>query len=55
MSEQRPRVIAVGEALIEFVCGADGRFGLRCGGDAFNVAIYLARAGMNAAFATALG
>jgi 2-dehydro-3-deoxygluconokinase len=55
MSEQRPRVIAVGEALIEFVRGADGRFGLRCGGDAFNVAIYLARAGMDAAFATALG
>src|SRR5215468_5374724 len=42
MSEQRPRVVAVGEALIEFVRGADGRFGIGC-------------AGIDAAFATALG
>ena len=28
MSEQRPRVVAVGEALIEFVRGGDGRFGI---------------------------
>src|SRR5262249_34194943 len=55
MSEQRPRVVVVGEALIEFVRGGDGRFGIGCAGDAFNVAIYLARAGMDAAFATALG
>jgi 2-dehydro-3-deoxygluconokinase len=55
MSEQRPRVVVVGEAILEFVRGSDGRFGLGCAGDAFNVAIYLARAGMDAAFATALG
>ena len=55
MSEQRPRVVAVGEALIEFVRGGDGRFGIGCAGDSFNVAVYLARAGVDAAFATALG
>src|SRR5260370_8924447 len=55
MSEQRPRVISVGEALIEFVRGGDGRFGIGCSGDTFNVAVYLARAGIDAAFATALG
>src|SRR5258708_17034268 len=55
MIEQRPGVVAVGEALIEFVRGGDGRFGIGCAGDSFNVAVYLARAGVNAAFATALG
>ena len=35
--------------------GADGRFSLSCGGDTFNTAIYLARAGLDVAFATALG
>src|SRR5499433_3122195 len=55
MSEQRPRVVAVGEALVEFIRGGDGRFGIGCAGDTFNVAVYLARAGIDAAFATALG
>ena len=55
MSEQRPRVVAVGEVLIEFVRGGDGRFGIGCGGDTFNMAVYLARAGIDVAFATALG
>src|SRR5438034_10359934 len=55
MSEQRPRVVAVGEALIEFVRGGDGRFGIGCAGDSFNVAVYLARAGGDAGFAAALG
>jgi 2-dehydro-3-deoxygluconokinase len=55
VSEQRPHVVAVGEALIEFVRGGDGRFGIGCAGDSFNVAVYLARAGIDAAFATALG
>jgi 2-dehydro-3-deoxygluconokinase len=55
MNEQSARVVVVGEAMIELVRGADGRFGLGCAGDAFNVAIYLARAGMDTAFATALG
>jgi 2-dehydro-3-deoxygluconokinase len=55
MSEQRSRAISIGEATVELVRGGDGRFGIGCGGDAFNVAIYLARAGIDAAFATALG
>src|SRR5882757_4054801 len=55
MNESRPRVVAVGEAVIELVRGGDGRFGLNCAGDTFNVAVYLARAGIDSAFATALG
>jgi 2-dehydro-3-deoxygluconokinase len=55
MSEPRPRAVTVGEATIEFVRGGDGRFGLGCAGDTFNAAVYLARAGIDAAFATALG
>src|SRR3974377_872212 len=55
MTEQRPRVAVVGEAIIELVRGGDGRFALTCAGDAFNVALYLARAGVDAAFVTARG
>jgi 2-dehydro-3-deoxygluconokinase len=54
MSEQRP-VICIGEVTIEFARGRDGRFGISCNGDTFNTAIYLARAGIPTAFATALG
>ena len=35
--------------------GNDGRFAVGCGGDTFNTAVYLARAGIPTAFATALG
>jgi 2-dehydro-3-deoxygluconokinase len=55
MSEQKARAICVGEVLIELARGADGRFALSCGGDTFNTAIYLARAGIDVAFATAIG
>jgi 2-dehydro-3-deoxygluconokinase len=55
MSEQKPRVVTVGEVLIELARGGDGRFGLAYGGDTFNTAVYLARAGIDVAFATALG
>jgi 2-dehydro-3-deoxygluconokinase len=55
MNEQATRVVVIGEAVIELVRGGDGRFGIDCTGDAFNVAIYLARAGIKTAFATALG
>src|SRR5262245_50779213 len=55
MNEQQPRVVSIGEALIEFVRGGDGRFGITCAGDTFNVAVYLARAGIGSAFASALG
>jgi 2-dehydro-3-deoxygluconokinase len=55
MSEQRSRAVSIGEATVEFVRGGDGRFGIGCAGDTFNVAVYLARAGIDAAFVTALG
>lgn len=55
MTESSSRVVCVGEALIEFVRGGDGRFGIASGGDAFNVAVYLARAGAGSALATAVG
>src|SRR5579863_5302146 len=55
MSEPKARIVCVGEVLVELARGADGRFALSCGGDTFNTAVYLARAGINAAFATALG
>jgi 2-dehydro-3-deoxygluconokinase len=55
MSENKARVVCVGDALIELTRGGDGRFSLGCGGDTFNTAIYLARAGLDVAFATALG
>jgi 2-dehydro-3-deoxygluconokinase len=55
MTDEPKRVIAIGEATIELARGADGRFALASGGDAFNTAIYLARAGLSTAFATALG
>ena len=55
MSEQKAGAVCVGEVLIELARGADGRFALSCGGDTFNTAIYLARAGLDVAFATAVG
>jgi 2-dehydro-3-deoxygluconokinase len=55
MTEQRAGAICIGEVLIELARGADGRFTLSCGGDTFNTAIYLARAGVDVAFATAIG
>jgi 2-dehydro-3-deoxygluconokinase len=55
MAEQKPRVIAIGEVMAELARGNDGRFGMTCGGDTFNTAVYLARAGIDVAYATALG
>jgi 2-dehydro-3-deoxygluconokinase len=55
MSEQTPRVVCVGEVMIEMARGSDGRFGVGCGGDTFNTAVYLARAGIDVTYATALG
>jgi 2-dehydro-3-deoxygluconokinase len=55
MNEQNPRVVCIGEVMIEMARGSDGRFGIACGGDTFNTAIYLARCGVNVAYATALG
>src|SRR5262249_1187043 len=55
MTEEVRGAVCVGEVLIELARGADGRFSLSCGGDTFNTTIYLARAGVEKAFASALG
>jgi 2-dehydro-3-deoxygluconokinase len=55
MSEPKSRVVCIGEVMMEFVRGADGRFSSGVGGDTFNMAVYLARAGIDVAYATALG
>jgi 2-dehydro-3-deoxygluconokinase len=54
-ASERSRVVAVGEVMIELARGGDGRFAIGCAGDTFNTATYLARAGLDVAFATALG
>src|SRR5256885_11673939 len=51
----KTRVICIGEAMVELARGADSRYGLSFGGDTFNTAVYLARAGIPAAYATAMG
>lgn len=50
-----PRVISIGECMIEMSCGTDGRFSLSFGGDTFNTAVYIARAGVPVAYGTVLG
>lgn len=55
MSESAKRTICIGEAIVELARGGDGRFALASSGDTFNTAIYLARAGIGVAFASALG
>ncbi len=54
-STTRRGVIAIGECMVELARGDDGRFGLGYGGDTYNTAIYLARAGLSVAYATLLG
>jgi 2-dehydro-3-deoxygluconokinase len=55
MTEQTPRVVCIGEVQIELTRGIDGTFAPACAGDGFNTAIYLARAGLDVGFATAIG
>jgi len=55
MTDQKSRVVAVGEVMVELARGSDGRFGMACGGDTFNTAVYLARAGVDVSYATAIG
>ena len=55
MNASKPGAVCVGEVMIELSRGGDGRFSIGCGGDTFNTAIYLARAGADVALATALG
>lgn len=49
------RIVSIGECMVELARGGDGRFGLAFGGDTFNAAVYLARAGLPVAYATVLG
>ncbi|HXW30261.1 MAG TPA: PfkB family carbohydrate kinase, partial [Xanthobacteraceae bacterium] len=51
----KQRIVCVGEVMVELAHGSDGRYGLAYGGDTFNTAVYLARAGGGVAYATALG
>ena len=55
MAAQIPGIIAIGECMVELSRNPDARFGLAYGGDTFNTAVYLARAGASVAYATALG
>jgi 2-dehydro-3-deoxygluconokinase len=55
MSDPKPRAVCVGEVMVEFSRASDGRFAIACGGDTFNTAVYMARDGIDVAFATALG
>lgn len=55
MTENSTTVISVGEVMVELARGGDGRYALAYGGDTFNTAIYLARAGIPVAYASALG
>jgi 2-dehydro-3-deoxygluconokinase len=55
MNDKQGRVVSVGEVMVELARGDDGRFGLAYGGDTFNTAVYLARSGVDIAYATALG
>ncbi|MGN6748097.1 MAG: sugar kinase [Xanthobacteraceae bacterium] len=53
--DETARVICVGEAVIALSRGADGTYTAACAGDSFNTAVYLARAGLDVGFASAVG
>jgi 2-dehydro-3-deoxygluconokinase len=55
MAETKSGIVSVGEVMIELARADDGRFALAYGGDTFNTAVYLARSGVEVAYATALG
>jgi 2-dehydro-3-deoxygluconokinase len=55
MTEKKPRLVAVGEVMIELTRAVDGRYRFAFGGDTFNTAVYLARGGIDVDYATALG
>src|SRR5215216_5722511 len=55
MTANPRRIVAIGEVMVELARGNDGRYSLGFGGDTFNTAVYLARAGVPVAYATALG
>jgi len=49
------KVAAIGECMMEFRRGDEGRFDLAYGGDTFNSAVYLRRLGIAVDYVTALG
>lgn len=55
MADNKKPVVAVGEVMVELARGDDGRYAQSFGGDTFNTSVYLARAGVPVAYATALG
>jgi 2-dehydro-3-deoxygluconokinase len=55
MAGNTRRIVAIGEVMVELTRGEDGRYSLAYGGDTFNTAVYLARAGVAVVYATALG
>jgi 2-dehydro-3-deoxygluconokinase len=51
----KSKTVCVGEVMVEFSRDPNGRYALAFGGDTFNTAVYMARAGAETAYATALG
>lgn len=51
----KTQIVSIGEVMIELAPAENGRFVLSYGGDTFNTAVYLARAGIEVSYATALG
>ncbi len=49
------KVAAIGECMMEFRRGGDGRYDLAYGGDTFNTSVYLRRLGIAVDYITALG
>ncbi len=52
---RRPRIVCLGEGMVEERVGADGRPTNHYGGDTLNMAIHLVRKGCDVAYMTALG
>lgn len=48
-------VVSIGECMVELAREPDGSYRMRFGGDTFNTAVYLARSGVQVAYATVLG
>ena len=49
------KVAAIGECMMEFRRGGDGRYDLAYGGDTFNTAVYMRRLGIPVEYVTAVG
>ncbi|MEZ5856021.1 MAG: sugar kinase [Hyphomicrobiaceae bacterium] len=53
--QQSGQCLAIGECMVELARTPQGHYGLAFGGDTFNTAVYLARAGIPVGYVTALG